>query len=164
MPFDVPGGAGGFGGSVGNILLGGLQSLVNQGVGALSSRLQSTQGSGDDGMGPVIETGVVGSPQGSMNGVSCGCGPDPCQLPDYIARGSESMSYDPCFPRPSQRTITNTAGCKVTIPVWAKKRRKPRMNPLNPRALSRSLRRVSGFARAAKRSRTSINKAARAIK
>lgn len=153
MPFD-PGG-GGFGSAVGGILLGGLQSLVQTGVGAVGSRLQSTGQA-------QIETGTaVGVPaQQHMNG--CGC--NQCGMPDYLYRGSEAMSPDPCYPRASQRTITEVNGCKVVVPVWAPKRRKPRMNPLNPRALSRSLRRVSGFARAAKRSRTSINKAARAIK
>jgi hypothetical protein len=164
MPFEVGFQSGPGGINLGGIVQSGLEGLIGVGTSFLGQVLTA------GGQEPSIREGMdrgeltIGTSQGMNGGGAC-CNGQKAKGPEFIVRlPSESVSPNPCFPRPSQRTVRTDNGCKVTVLTWAPERRAPRMNVANGRALSRSLRRVSGFARAAKRARGSINKAARAIK
>lgn len=70
--------------------------------------------------------------------------------------GFEAFSNIPSVPTPAQRTAMAAAGCSLTKAGKMRRTKKngecfktPSMNPLNGKALRRSMRRIEGFKRAA---------------
>jgi hypothetical protein len=77
-------------------------------------------------------------------------------FPPYATLPSTRIAGAPALP-PSVRLMASHDGQVVAV------RRRRRMNPANPQALRRSIRRVVGFGRLAMRSKKAIAKAATAI-
>jgi len=160
----IPGftsGAGGGGFDLPSLISG----TVNTLAGALAERIggQIPAGTqpitGIPGAGGIAQ-GLMSIAQGSptSNG-PCGCQPRPGKCdPRYIERDfggfglGDPCSADPRYPRPSTF---------MGEPVCAPARRKPRMNPLNPRAAGRAARRLVAAKRAFKRIDKAIKVAAR---
>lgn len=152
-------------------LLGTIASAVQPLVSAAASRIAaspvSTFTTRQD-----IETGVVRRAPTTPAG-ACGC-VNPSQVrkcgprfidadftgPDYLAIGNPCQ--DPCYSRPvAKLTYDRNGHVQDAIVVCAPPRRKPRMNPLNPRAAGRAARRLRSAGKAFKRIKKATGAAAR---
>lgn len=162
----IPGFTGGTGGSGGFDLPNLIGTTATTLIGALAERIGGQLPAGTQpitGMppGPAgIAQGLMSIAQGSpaANG-PCGCQPRPGKCdPQYVERDfggfgfGNPCSADPRYPRP-----TTFQG----EPVCGPARRRPRMNPLNPRAAGRAARRLVAAKRAFRRIDKAIKVAAR---
>lgn len=142
-------------------LAGALAERISQGGGSPSSSQVADMKAAGFGMVPAEFLTSTAAPAAIVqsNG-NCGCQPRPgrCE-PQYIDRdfgafGANPCSADPRYPRP-----TTFQGQEVCGPA----RKKPRMNPLNPRAAGRAARRLAAAGKAMKRIKKSVAAANRAL-
>lgn len=149
-------------------LLGTIQAAAAPLVSALASRVASPVRA----FTSAQETGVVRRAPTTPAG-ACGC-VNPSQVrkcgpqfidadftgPDFLAIGNPCQ--DPCYSRPVARLTYDSNGhVQGATVVCAPPRRKPRMNPLNPRAAGRAARRLRSAGKAFKRIKKATGAAAR---
>lgn len=102
---------------------------------------------------PVVQGGTAGDCN------PCQPRPGPCDPAfidqDFGAFGANPCSADPRYPREAMQN---------GLPVCKPARRKPRMNPFNPRANARAARRLMAFGKGKQRITKAVTAAARALK
>lgn len=102
----------------------------------------------------TLQVDVVGNACVPMP-MACGC-KYPSRSPRTIVRASDGRCPDPCYPVPTWSRSTGQARC-------SRPRRRPRMNPLNPRAAGRAARRLEAMGRAVSRTKKAVAKANRSL-
>lgn len=159
-------GTGGVGSSttLGGVLL----DLGQQAAGALISRLAAPAAPAPAAQVPMprpmgTSTAFQMAQQGpAMPSNGCGCSPKPgtCGSPQYIPQDLTGEFFglaNPCTGNPCYPRATTVQGQAMCAPA----RKRPRMNPLNPRAAVRATRRLSAMQKQMKRVQSTLKKLAR---